>query len=106
MALCKTGEWRGGANDIMPLYEHRCLSCGAVTTTLKAAADSATSVACDACGGEALRIVSRPSVHRSKASKVARLDPRYDKMVDKAMSRTPGADPDRLLKRLKPPSED
>ena len=38
----------------------------------------------------------------SSASKVARLDPKYDKMVDRAMKNTPQADPDRVLKRLKP----
>jgi hypothetical protein len=41
-------------------------------------------------------------VRRSSASKVARLDPKYDQMVDRAMRNTPQADPDRVLRRLKP----
>jgi hypothetical protein len=41
-------------------------------------------------------------VRLSSASKVARLDPKYDRMVDRAMKNTPQADPDRVLKRLKP----
>ncbi|MDA1074842.1 MAG: hypothetical protein O3A63_08815 [Proteobacteria bacterium] len=35
-------------------------------------------------------------------SKMEKLDPKYDRMVDKAMRSTPEADPDRHLKRLKP----
>jgi len=42
----------------------------------------------------------------SKASKLDRLDPKYDKLVDKAMQATPLAEPDRLLKKLKPTSRD
>lgn len=38
-------------------------------------------------------------MHLSKESKVARLDPKYDAMVDKAMRDTPSADPDRLINR-------
>jgi hypothetical protein len=46
--------------------------------------------------------MSGASVHRSSASKAARLDPKYDRMVDRAMRNTPEGDPDRVLKRLKP----
>jgi hypothetical protein len=35
-------------------------------------------------------------------SKVERADPRYDRMVDQAMRNTSSADPDRLLRTLKP----
>lgn len=90
----------------MPLYEYRCSSCGEVTTVLRAATDSQAAVTCEICGERAARIVSRPSVHRSNASKVARLDPRYDKLVDKAMGATQAADPDRYLRRMKPISDD
>ena len=41
-------------------------------------------------------------MRRSSASKVARLDPKYEKMVDAAMKNTPEGDPDRVLRRLKP----
>ena len=57
---------------------------------------------CGHCGAEARRIISRSSVHLSKASKLDRLDPKYDRMVDKAMADTPQADPDRILKKMKP----
>jgi putative FmdB family regulatory protein len=86
----------------MPLYEYRCTACGATSTALRALAEAAEPVTCEACQGRAERIVSRPSVHRSKASKVARLDSKYDRMVDRAMATTPNADPDRHLRRMKP----
>ena len=82
----------------MPVYEYRCAKCDAVTSTLASINAIPEEIEC-ACGGTAVRIVSRPSVHLSKGSKVARLDPKYDAMVDKAMRNTPTADPDRLVNR-------
>ena len=61
--------------------------------------------ACEHCGESAERIISRPSVHLSKASKLDRLDPKYDKMVDKAMASTQSAEPDRILKKMRPLSD-
>lgn len=90
----------------MPLYEYRCNTCHAVTTALRSADDGGAPVACETCGGEAVRILSRPSVHRSRLSRVERLDPRYDKLVDRTMAKTRDADPDRLLRRMKPFSDD
>lgn len=83
----------------MPLYEYRCQDCGQITTVMASVDASRAVVACEACGGETRRIVSRPSVHRSKGSKLSRLDPKYDKMVDQAMRNTSSADPDRLINR-------
>lgn len=82
----------------MPLYEYRCAECGAVTGELASVKSIPSEVQC-ACGATASRIVSKPSVHLSKGSKVARLDPKYDALVDKAMRDTPTADPDRLINR-------
>ena len=86
----------------MPIYEYRCGACAEVTSRIAALAEAAPVTTCDQCGAEASRIISRPSVHRSNASKLDRLDPKYDKMVDKAMASTPQAEPDRLLRRMKP----
>ena len=83
----------------MPLYEYRCGACGAVTSRLASVAAIAPTVECERCPGVAARIVSRPSVHLSKRSKVGRLDPKYDQMVDRAMRNTASADPDRLINR-------
>jgi putative FmdB family regulatory protein len=87
----------------MPVYEFRCPHCGEVTSHVCAVADRPRSIACEHCGHPgATRILSSASVRRSSASKVARLDPKYDQMVDRAMRNTPQADPDRVLRRLKP----
>lgn len=83
----------------MPLYEYRCGACGGVTSQLASVTEIAPTVECEHCPGVAARIVSRPSVHLSNRSKVARLDPKYDRMVDRAMRNTAGSDPDRLINR-------
>lgn len=85
----------------MPLYEYRCAHCNALTTALRPLSESSQPTTCDACGRSAQRIVSRPSVHRDNASKVSRLDPKYDRMVDRAMQNTRHAEPDRHLERMK-----
>lgn len=86
----------------MPIYEYRCSDCGGISSLVSPVGEAAAEVACDSCGAAARRIISRPSVHLSKASKLDRLDPKYDKMVDKAMASTQNAEPDHVLKRMKP----
>lgn len=88
----------------MPIYEYRCSRCQAVTSAFASASERRDTLACESCGASAARIVSRPSVHLSKASKLDRLDPKYDKLVDSAMRSTPQAEPDRLLEKMKPTS--
>ena len=87
----------------MPVYEYRCDGCRQVTAQTHHIGDAPASVTCEFCGStETRRIISRTSVHRSPASKVARLDPKYDRMVDQAMKNTQNAEPDHLLKRTRP----
>jgi len=86
----------------MPSYEYRCSSCSALTDVVFPVSEQRPTISCGQCGAVARRIISRPSVHLSKASKLDRLDPKYDRMVDKAMADTKQADPDRILKKLKP----
>ena len=83
----------------MPIYEYRCEKCDAVTGHLASIRAIPATVVCEKCGARAMRIVSRPSIQLSAKSKVGRLDPKYDKMVDQAMRNTTGADPDRLINR-------
>lgn len=84
----------------MPIYEYRCGDCQAVTSVLARVSRANDPCACERCGSERThRIVSRPSVHLSNLSKVERLDPKYDRMVDRAMHNTRDADPDRLINR-------
>ena len=87
----------------LAVYEFRCADCGELTSHWCTIADRPDTVVCARCGQPgAARIVSQASVRRSSASKVARLDPKYDRMVDQAMKNTPEGDPDRVLRRLKP----
>jgi putative FmdB family regulatory protein len=85
------------------VYEYRCSECSEITSHWCAIADRPASVACEHCGSPgAARIVSRSSVRLSSASKVARLDPKYDKRAEQALRNTSNADPERLLRRMKP----
>ena len=84
----------------MPVYEYRCDECRAITAVNAPIAQARTPRACDRCGSaHTRRIVSLPSVRLSNLSKAERLDPKYDKMVERAMSNTRHADPDRLINR-------
>ena len=89
----------------MPIYEYRCVECQVVSSALRKISAAHDPIECEQCGALAHRIVSRPSVHLSKMSKVEKLDPKYDKMVDRAMRNTASADPDRILKKMKPLSD-
>ena len=89
----------------MPTYEFRCKSCGDVTSISASVQDRPSQIECGACnGGTATRIVSKPNVVLSSKSKLSRLDPKYDKMVDQAMSKTASADPDHLLRQMRDPA--
>lgn len=68
-------------------------------------AETPKTIECEKCAAEASKIISQVSVKLSNMSKMDRLDPKYDKMVDKAMGSTTSADPDNYLKRMKPFSE-
>ncbi len=84
----------------MPIYEYRCGDCQAVTAVLVPISRADDPCPCEACGSvRTHRIVSRPSVRLSNLSKLERLDPKYDRMVDRAMQNTRNADPDRLINR-------
>ncbi len=87
----------------MPIYEYRCRKCSQISTVMQPASDHKSRMDCDHCGGTALAIISRTHARLSLTSKVEKLDPKYDKLVDRAIKNTPGADPDVYLKRMKVP---
>ena len=90
----------------MPTYEYRCDDCHDVTALFARIGAAPASCRCQRCGSaKTHRIVSRTSVHLSKLSKVERLDPKYDKMVDRAMRNSAHADPDRLIHRRGDPAK-
>lgn len=91
----------------MPIYSYRCAACGDVTDAWASIADAPSSVRCEHCGSDdTRRIIARVAYHASEAAKSARLDPKYDRMVDHALKRSASADPDRLLKKMKPFAKD
>ena len=89
----------------MPLYEFRCLVCQTLSTAFRSVASRDEVMRCESCASACERVISGGAVHLSAASKVARADPKYDRLVDKAMRNTPAADPDHYLKRMRPFSD-
>ena len=87
----------------MPIYEFQCDKCGATMEVLWRTDTAKSSLRCKACHHDKLtKVISRPSVHRNTASKLDSLDPKYDKMVERAVKNTPQADPNRHLGKMKP----
>jgi len=87
----------------MPIYEYRCEDCGELTSILWRGDTTGADVICDHCRKHNLtRIISSVSVHRDTASKLANLDPKYDKLMDRTAKSNPLADPNRHLSRMKP----
>ena len=87
----------------MPLYPYRCRDCGAVTELLWSGFEPPEQVRCDACESTSThRVIGVNAYHRSDAQKTARLDPKYDRLVD-ATARAADATSERhLLGRMKP----
>ena len=92
--------------EAMPTYEYRCEACHELTSLTCNVAESPKQVECERCSSTARKIISNVSVRLSSTSKMEKLDPKYDKMVDKAMRNTQSADPDNYLRRMKPFSSD
>lgn len=89
----------------MPAYEYRCRDCGFLTEIVAKINDKPKTVVCASCGSSnSHAVVSKVSVRLSSASKVDRLDPKYDKMVDRAMSSNSASDPDTYLRRMGDPA--
>ena len=87
----------------MPVYAYRCRACGEVTDRFASVDAAPEQIVCEHCHGEdTYRIISRVAYHASDAGKTARLDPKYEKMVDHAMRKSANADVDRLIKKMKP----
>ena len=85
----------------MPIYEYRCQSCKQKSDMLWRNFSPPESVACKACGSEdTFKVISRVAFHKSLGTKLADLDPRYDKMMDAAAANTADADPYQYLDNL------
>jgi putative FmdB family regulatory protein len=87
----------------MPIYSYRCRSCGGVTDAYASIDAAPEAITCEHCGRtETYRVVGRVAYHASENAKTARLDPKYEKRVDDALRKSSNADPDRLLRKMKP----
>lgn len=93
----------------MPIYVYRCQDCGEATDAFFSIHSPADPIECEHCRSKNThRVIGRVAYHASDNAKTARLDPKYEKLVDDSMRNSAGADPDRLLKKMKPfgPSKD
>lgn len=87
----------------MPIFEFQCDACGATLEVLWRSDSEESALECPKCHNNRLtKVISRPSVHRNMSSKLDGLDPKYDKMVERAVRNTPEADPNRHLGKMKP----
>ena len=78
----------------MPIYEYRCQSCNLKFEKLWRTFTTPDSVECNHCGSDDTdRVISRVAFHKSISTRLADLDPRYDKMLDTAGANTKDADP-------------
>lgn len=87
----------------MPIYAYRCRACGGATDVYASINDPPVNIDCEHCRGhETHRIIARVAYHASDNAKTSRLDPKYERMVDDSMRKSSNADPDRLLRKMKP----
>jgi putative FmdB family regulatory protein len=87
----------------MPIYAYRCAACDGLTDHLAAVDDAPAAVTCEHCGsGDTRRVIARVAYHASEATKVAKLDSKYEKKVDDAMRKSASASEHRLIDKLKP----
>jgi len=87
----------------VPIYSYRCRACGGVTDAYASVSDAPQSVPCEHCDAtDTYKIIGRVAYHANEATKTARLDSKYEKRVDDAMRKSSNADPNRLLRKMKP----
>ena len=74
----------------MPIYEYRCQSCTQVSSYFVKTYVATPLSRCTHCESPDLqRIMSSVAYLRSEADKLAQLDPKYTKMVDRALAKAP-----------------
>ena len=84
----------------MPIYEYRCQTCLHKTGKLWRNFSPPDTIDCERCGSDdTTRVISSVAFHKSLSTRLADLDPRYDKMVDAAAASTSEADPYRYMGR-------
>ena len=88
----------------MPIYEYRCQRCGGISAYLVKAYGGEPASGCKQCQSPDLqRIMSSVTYLRSEADKFAQLDPKYGKMVDRALAKAPSdTDPEHYIRKMVP----
>ena len=90
----------------MPIYSYRCRACGGVTDAYASIDDAPAAIECEHCNAtDTYRVIGRVAYHANESTKTARLDPKYEKRVDDAMRKSSNADPNRLLRKMRPLSD-
>ena len=88
----------------MPIYEYRCQHCQQVSSYFVKTYGAEPLSRCTHCESRDLqRIMSSVAYIRSEADKLAQLDPKYTKMVDRALAKSPGdTSPDHYVDKMIP----
>ena len=88
----------------MPIYEYRCRLCGSTSSFYLRTFSAATPSNCQHCDSpEIHRILSSFAYVKSEATKLAQLDPKNHKMVDKAIANAPPeSDPNFYMRKMIP----
>ena len=88
----------------MPIYEYRCQLCRNTSSFYLRTFSAATPSNCQHCDSpEIHRILSSFAYVKSEASKLSQLDPKYHKMVDKALANAPAeSDPNYYMRKMVP----
>ena len=91
----------------MPVYEYRCQHCREISSFFLKTYDAEPQTGCKHCQSPDLqRIISSVAYLRSEADKFAQLDPKYGKMVDRALAKAPrDTDPDYYVRKMVPFSQ-
>ena len=88
----------------MPIYEYRCQHCQRVSSYFVKTYGAAPHSGCTHCESPDLRRIMSPVAYiRSEADKLAQLDPKYTKMVDRALAKSPGdTNPEHYVNKMVP----
>ena len=88
----------------MPVYEYRCEECSEVSSVFVRSFNAAPPSSCRHCGGQQLKKIFSTFAHlKSEATKLADLDPRYGKLVDRTMAKGPReSSPSHYLDKMVP----
>lgn len=61
----------------MPIYEFKCLSCGALRSVFVQGFKAPEDLSCEACGSSDMKkVISKVSYHQSQADRLSSYDPR------------------------------